>query len=86
VQSFIGETRVLEITDEELAETEIDGFDLNAQSIWCGNVADDYLVQVTSAVKPQPRSPRPLILACFVPRTRAMEARNAKRETPNPKP
>ena len=47
VQSFIGETRVLEITDEELAETEIDGFDHSAQSIWCGNVTDKYLVQVT---------------------------------------
>jgi DNA damage-binding protein 1 len=47
VQSFIGETRVLEITDEELAETEMDGFDHSAQSIWCGNVADEYLVQVT---------------------------------------
>ena len=45
--SFIGETRVLEITDEELAETEMDGFDHSAQSIWCGNVADEYLVQVT---------------------------------------
>ena len=45
--SFIGETRVLEITDEELAETEIDGFDHSARSIWCGNVADEYLVQVT---------------------------------------
>jgi len=47
VQSFIGETRVLEISDEELAETEMDGFDHAAQSIWCGNVADEYLVQVT---------------------------------------
>jgi DNA damage-binding protein 1 len=45
--SFIGETRVLEITDEELAETEMDGFDHSARSIWCGNVADEYLVQVT---------------------------------------
>ena len=47
VQSFIGETRVLEISDEELAETEMDGFDHAAQSVWCGNVADEYLVQVT---------------------------------------
>jgi hypothetical protein len=47
VYSFIGETRVLEITDEELAETEMDGFDHSARSIWCGNVADEYLVQVT---------------------------------------
>lgn len=47
VQSFIGETRVLEIADEELAETEIDGFDHSAQSIWCGNVGSEFLVQVT---------------------------------------
>eukprot|EP00281_Chroomonas_sp_CCMP1168_P025534 CAMPEP_0206228886 /NCGR_PEP_ID=MMETSP0047_2-20121206/9404_1 /ASSEMBLY_ACC=CAM_ASM_000192 /TAXON_ID=195065 /ORGANISM="Chroomonas mesostigmatica_cf, Strain CCMP1168" /LENGTH=1100 /DNA_ID=CAMNT_0053652151 /DNA_START=70 /DNA_END=3372 /DNA_ORIENTATION=+ len=47
VQSFIGETRVLEIADEELGETEMDGFEHAAQTIWCGNVKGDCLVQVT---------------------------------------
>jgi len=47
VQSFLGETRVLEITEEELGETEMDGFDHQAQTILCCNVAGDGLIQVT---------------------------------------
>mmetsp|Transcript_28073 Transcript_28073/g.43830 ORF Transcript_28073/g.43830 Transcript_28073/m.43830 type:complete len:992 (-) Transcript_28073:1819-4794(-) len=47
VQSFLGETRVLEIADEELAETDIEGFDHDAQTIFCSNVDGDCLVQVT---------------------------------------
>jgi len=47
VQSFIGETRVLEMSDSELGETEIEGFDHSCQTIWCGNIKGDNLIQVT---------------------------------------
>eukprot|EP00960_Hanusia_phi_P003968 116510-Hanusia_phi.AAC.2 len=47
IQSFVNETRVLEIADEELSETEIDGFDHNAQTIFCSNVLGDCLLQIT---------------------------------------
>eukprot|EP00291_Cryptomonas_curvata_P008383 CAMPEP_0172198090 /NCGR_PEP_ID=MMETSP1050-20130122/27879_1 /TAXON_ID=233186 /ORGANISM="Cryptomonas curvata, Strain CCAP979/52" /LENGTH=486 /DNA_ID=CAMNT_0012874843 /DNA_START=773 /DNA_END=2230 /DNA_ORIENTATION=- len=47
VQSFIGETRVLAIADEEMVETDIDGFDGAVHSLYCGNCVGDALVQVT---------------------------------------
>ena len=49
VQSFIGETRVLEITEEDLAETEIDGFDHSVQTVFCGNTAGDCFIQATES-------------------------------------
>ncbi|KAF5831460.1 mono-functional DNA-alkylating methyl methanesulfonate N-term-domain-containing protein [Dunaliella salina] len=50
VLSFVGETRLLAINQEdELDEAELPGFDANMQSLWCANVANDQLIQVTSA-------------------------------------
>jgi DNA damage-binding protein 1 len=52
VQSFIGETRVLAIADEEMVEMDLDGFDAGAQSLYCGNAIGDGLVQVREASLP----------------------------------
>ncbi|XP_024396613.1 DNA damage-binding protein 1a [Physcomitrium patens] len=49
VVSFISETRILAMnTDDELEETEIDGFDSEAQTLFCYNAVHDQLVQVTA--------------------------------------
>eukprot|EP00026_Physarum_polycephalum_P001286 Phypoly_transcript_01287.p1 GENE.Phypoly_transcript_01287~~Phypoly_transcript_01287.p1 ORF type:complete len:1113 (+),score=155.47 Phypoly_transcript_01287:258-3341(+) len=48
IVSFVGATRVLAMTGEELEETEIPGFNLESQTLYCGNVANDQLLQVTS--------------------------------------
>jgi DNA damage-binding protein 1 len=49
VQSFVGETRVLAIDDEEMGEHEIPGFDADVQTLFCGNMAGDVMVQITNA-------------------------------------
>jgi DNA damage-binding protein 1 len=50
VVSFISETRILAMnTDDELEETEIDGFDSDAQTLFCHNAIHDQLVQVTAS-------------------------------------
>lgn len=47
VVSFISETRILAMNvDDELEETEIDGFDSEAQTLFCHNAIHDQLVQV----------------------------------------
>jgi len=48
VVSFVGETRLLAIEDEELGETEIPGFDAGSQSLLCANMPNDRLLQVTA--------------------------------------
>jgi hypothetical protein len=49
VVSFISETRVLAMNaDDELEETEIDGFDSEAQTLFCHNAVHDQLVQVST--------------------------------------
>ena len=50
VQAFIGETRILGIDKEEMAEVEIPGFDAQAQTLHCANVIGDMYVQVTGAI------------------------------------
>eukprot|EP00250_Pteridium_aquilinum_P005894 c15914_g1_i1 orf=464-3730(-) len=50
VVSFISETRILAMnSDDELEETEIDGFDSDAQTLFCQNVLFDQLIQVTAS-------------------------------------
>jgi len=44
--SFVGETRFLTITGEELEETEIASFSSNEQTLFCGNVVNDQIIQV----------------------------------------
>ena len=48
VQSFIGETRVLAMQDEELSEFEIPGF-APGQTLHCANIGGGYILQVTAA-------------------------------------
>ena len=48
VLAYIGETRVLAIDGNEMAEAEVPGFAADESSIWVGNVAGGALVQVTS--------------------------------------
>ena len=47
VQSYIGETRVCAITGVELKETSLAGFQASTLTLHCGNLAGDFLVQVT---------------------------------------
>jgi len=53
VQSFVGETRILGIKDEEMDEVNVSGFDGSSLTLYCGNVKtenfDDAMVQVTSS-------------------------------------
>jgi len=50
VVSFISETRILAMNaEDELEETEIDGFDSEAQTLFCHNAVYDQLVQVTAS-------------------------------------
>ncbi|XP_037294045.1 DNA damage-binding protein 1 isoform X2 [Manduca sexta] len=47
VLSFVGQTRVLTLSGEEVEETEIKGFVSDRQTFFCGNVCHDQLIQVT---------------------------------------
>lgn len=47
VVSFISETRFLAMNmEDELEETEIEGFDAQTQTLFCQNVINDLLIQV----------------------------------------
>ncbi|XP_056322413.1 DNA damage-binding protein 1 isoform X2 [Danio aesculapii] len=48
VLSFVGQTRVLMLSGEEVEETELQGFVDNQQTFFCGNVAHQQLIQITS--------------------------------------
>jgi DNA damage-binding protein 1 len=48
VESFVGETRILAIDEEELGEIEISGFIQSAQTLYTSNLAENLIVQVTS--------------------------------------
>uniref|UniRef100_A0A8C8GVN2 DNA damage-binding protein 1 n=1 Tax=Oncorhynchus tshawytscha TaxID=74940 RepID=A0A8C8GVN2_ONCTS len=48
VLSFVGQTRVLMLNGEEVEETELPGFVDNLQTFYCGNVAHQQLIQITS--------------------------------------
>ncbi|KAL1501062.1 hypothetical protein ABEB36_006460 [Hypothenemus hampei] len=47
VLAFVGQTRVLSLSGEEVEETDIPGFTSDEQTYFCGNVAHDQLLQVT---------------------------------------
>uniref|UniRef100_A0A673XZB6 DNA damage-binding protein 1 n=1 Tax=Salmo trutta TaxID=8032 RepID=A0A673XZB6_SALTR len=48
VLSFVGQTRVLMLSGEEVEETELPGFVDNLQTFYCGNAAHQQLIQITS--------------------------------------
>ena len=52
VQAFIGQTRVLAIESEEMSEAEIEGFASDQQTLYCGNLRGDLLVQVRLVAPP----------------------------------
>ena len=47
--SFVGQTRFLTITGEDLEETEIQSFSSDEQTLFTGNVINDQIVQVTAS-------------------------------------
>ncbi|CAH2326208.1 DNA damage-binding 1 [Pelobates cultripes] len=49
VLSFVGQTRVLTLSGEEVEETDLAGFVDDQQTFFCGNVAHQQLIQITSA-------------------------------------
>ncbi|ELU03057.1 hypothetical protein CAPTEDRAFT_148808 [Capitella teleta] len=49
VLSFVGQTRVLLLSGEEVEETELGGFEADQQTFFCGNVAHSQLLQITAA-------------------------------------
>lgn len=48
VLAFVGHTRILTLTNEEVEETEISGFLSDRQTFFCGNVDHDQIIQITS--------------------------------------
>lgn len=48
VLSFVSETRVLAMNNEELEETEIPGFQSTEQTLYCGNIVDNQFIQVSA--------------------------------------
>lgn len=49
VLSFVGQTRILMLSGDEVEETELAGFDTSQQTYFCGNVRNKQLIQVTAA-------------------------------------
>lgn len=47
VLSFVGQSRVLSLSSDEVEEIDIDGFDGDKQTTFCGNVCCQQIVQVT---------------------------------------
>lgn len=48
VLAFVGHTRILTLTNEEVEETEIAGFLSDQQTFYCGNVTYDQIIQITA--------------------------------------
>ncbi|XP_031628469.1 DNA damage-binding protein 1 isoform X2 [Contarinia nasturtii] len=49
VLAFVGHTRILTLTNEEVEETEVIGFLSDRQTFYCGNVAHNQIIQITSS-------------------------------------
>lgn len=49
VLAFVGHTRILTLTNEEVEETEVSGFLSDRQTFFCGNVAHNQIIQITSS-------------------------------------
>ncbi len=48
VLSFVGQTRMLRLSGEDVEEFDIPGFSCDLQTLFAGNVNDNQIVQVTS--------------------------------------
>lgn len=49
VLAFVGHTRILTLTNEEVEETEVSGFLSDRQTFFCGNVDHNQIIQITSS-------------------------------------
>lgn len=49
VLSFVGHSRVLAYSGEEVEEIDLEGFQSELQTFYCGNTLDNKMVQITSA-------------------------------------
>lgn len=49
VLSFVGHSRVLTYNGEEVEEIDLEGFQSDLQTFFCGNTFDNKIVQITSA-------------------------------------
>ncbi|XP_060861972.1 DNA damage-binding protein 1 [Metopolophium dirhodum] len=49
VLSFVGHSRVLAYSGEEVEEIDLEGFQSELQTFYCGNTSDNKMVQITSA-------------------------------------
>lgn len=49
VLSFVGHSRVLAYNGEEVEEIDLEGFQSELQTFYCGNTSDNKMVQITSA-------------------------------------
>lgn len=49
VLSFVGHSRVLTYSGEEVEEIDLEGFQSELQTFYCGNTSDNKIVQITSA-------------------------------------
>lgn len=49
VLSFVGHSRVLTYSGEEVEEIDLEGFQSELQTFYCGNTSDNKMVQITSA-------------------------------------
>lgn len=49
VLAFVGHTRILTLTNEEVEETEVSGFLSDRQTFFCGNVDYNQIIQITSS-------------------------------------
>lgn len=48
ILSFVGHTRILTLTNEEVEETEITGFASDRHTFFCGNVDHNQIIQITA--------------------------------------
>lgn len=49
VLSFVGHSRVLAYNGEEVEEIDLEGFQSDLQSFYCGNTSNNKMIQITSA-------------------------------------
>lgn len=67
VLSFVGHTRILTLTGEEVEETEIDGFLSDQQTFYCANVNYGQIIQVTTSTARIIKCDTKAMVACWSP-------------------
>ncbi|KAL7024575.1 hypothetical protein ACKWTF_013111 [Chironomus riparius] len=67
VLSFVGHTRILTLTGEEVEETEIDGFLSDQQTFYCANVNYGQIIQVTTSTARIIKCDTKAMVGCWSP-------------------